>query len=235
MWQNRFAVTGGGALGGVFWLLTQMVGGTPLTVSAVVYAYAIIGGVIAAGIAIYVSADFLDQTKLEKIFMISAVAGLSFPSVISTIANAKDVAQIQGTNKQVQQSVEAVQQQISSPTVNPAQVAQDIKQAGTTLNANPASADVKLSYDTVSKTAINSLSTKAQQSGNPTDYVKAIEQIGTVPQFHLDATAKLVQLSNSNNAEVSAAAKPALERLNYGGVNFSRVNMAAPAPSHPHP
>jgi len=182
-----------------------------------------------------VSADFLDQTKLEKIFMISAVAGLSFPSVISTIANAKDVAQIQGTNKQVQQSVEAVQQQISSPTVNPAQVAQDIKQAGTTLNANPASADVKLSYDTVSKTAINSLSTKAQQSGNPTDYVKAIEQIGTVPQFHLDATAKLVQLSNSNNAEVSAAAKPALERLNYGGVNFSRVNMAAPAPSQPHP
>jgi hypothetical protein len=223
--RDLIAVISGGFIGGVFWLLTQIIGANTIALSTAVYAYAIIGGIIAAGIAAYLPSD-VDHSKVKKLFFVSAVAGLSFPSIISTATNAKDIAQIHGTNKQVQQSVEAVQQQISSPTVNPAQVAQDIKQAGSTLNTSPASADVKLNYDSVSKTAINSLSAKAQQSKDPSDYVKAIEQIGTVPQFHSDVTTKLVQLSNSSNPQVSAAAKPALMRLNYTAFQF---NEAAPA------
>lgn len=235
MWKHRVAVIAGGAIGGVFWLLTQFIGGHALPASALVYGYAILGGALAGGIAVYVSADFLDQTKLEKMFFFSAAAGLSFPSFISTIANAKDVAQIQGTNRQVEQTVS----QVSSPTASPTQIAQAIKQAGTTLSVNPASADVKLKFDAASKTAINNLSATAQHSSDPTNYVKALEQIGTIPQFHSDASSELLELSNSKNPHLSAAARPAFERLNYSTIQFNNAvatgpRAAEPSPTQPH-
>src|SRR6185312_4964896 len=234
MWGHRIAVIGGGAIGEAFWLVSQFVYGSTYSASALVCADAIGGGAIAAGFAIYVSADFLDKSKLEKMFFFSIAAGLSFPSILSTISNAKDIAQIHSTNRQVQQSVQTVQQQISSPGGNPAKVAQEIKQAGTALSVNPASPDVKLSYDAVSKTAISSLSAKATNAKNPADYVGAIAQIGTVPQFHFDAASKLAELSNSSNVRVSAAAKPALERLTEGTTQLNtEVEAATSNKSHP--
>lgn len=217
MSKDLISVCLGGLVGGVVWLLTQIIGANNFQLAPAVYVYALLGGMIAAGVATYVPSG-VDYTQVKKLFFVSAVAGLSFPSIISTTTNAKIVAQVRDTDKAVQQSVQTVSAQIASPGVNPQAVAQTVQQAGQALNSSPASSEVKLSYDSVSRAAISTLSTKAQNSSNPNAYVNAIEQIGTVPQLRTDAATQLAQLSNSKDREVSAAAKPALSRLSIGPV-----------------
>jgi hypothetical protein len=233
MSKDLIAVCLGGLLGGAFWLLTQIVGAESFALSWAAYGYALIGGVIAAGAATYIPAD-VNQTKANKVFFVSALAGLSFPSVISTAANAEDVAQIKGTNQKVESRVDSVQQQIASPTLNPAEVARDIRAAGVTIDSGPASSDVKQSYQSVSTNALDTLTAKAATAPNPTEYVKAIEQIGSVnPDLRAASTARLIDLSKSDNQSVSDAARPALNRQ-LGALPFG-INEAVAASSGPPP
>jgi phosphate/sulfate permease len=232
MSKGLIAVCGGGLLGGVFWLLTQIAGAATLDLPVSVYLYALIGGIIAAGLATYVPAD-VDHSKVERMFFISAAAGLSFPSIISTAVTAEDVAQIRGTNKQVERKVEALREQIRSDTTDPAQVAQAIREAGARLSSSPASADVKQSYDAVSRNAVESLGAQAAQSPDPQQYVQAIEQIATVnPQLRDASTAQLIELSRSDKPELSAVARPALERqLNRLPFEVKEAAAATDAPA----
>ncbi|MEM9501484.1 MAG: hypothetical protein AAF941_06515 [Pseudomonadota bacterium] len=205
-------VVAGGVIGGVFWIITQILGADSLNLPFGIYAYGILGGVLAAGVTAYIP-DNVDLENLKRLFFVSAAAGLSFPAVISTAVNAEDLASIRKTARDIDRSVVEVSEELSKSRVNPAEVSKSISQASVAVNSGVARAQERDQLEAVGRQAIESLAAEADTARNPAAYVKAIEKIGTAtPSLKLESTAKLIELAESERSSVATAAAPAKDR-----------------------
>lgn len=200
----------GGLVGGTFWLITQVLGADTFAIPGGMYAYGLLGGVLAAGAAAYIPDD-VDLTNHKRLLFVSALAGLSFPAVINTAVSADDLAAIRDTSKKIDAGVEDVKTQLKEGTAAPGEISNNFEEASAAVKSGTAKPEKVGQLESVGRQALDSLTKDA--SKDPTEYVKAIENIGaTTPGLKLESTAKLIELANSDNSSVAAAAKPAKDR-----------------------
>ncbi|MEM6475519.1 MAG: hypothetical protein AAF687_05070 [Pseudomonadota bacterium] len=209
--KNDFViVVFGGLVGGAFWLITQILGANTFAIPGGLYAYGLLGGVLAAGAAAYIPDD-IDLKNHKRLLFVSALAGLSCPSVINTAVSAEAVAQIRDTSKKIDKSVGDVSEKLADENASPGDISNSFTSMSGAVNSGAASQQDVGEVESVGRQALDTLAKDADK--NPDEYVKAIEKIGaTTPALKLESTAKLLELANSDNSAVAAAAKPAKDR-----------------------
>lgn len=222
-------ITAAGFCGGLLWIVTQIIGTPDPGLEIKHFLYALGGGWLAAGLYAY-TGDDPDTTKPEKMFFLSMLAALSFPSIVSNATNAEVIGK-KRVNASAVDKVADAQTSIAEAADRPEALVASLEDAKSKVERPSVDAEVREALSDVSVEAVRQLEVQATMSQDPERFTAAIEQVAAVdPRAARKSIATLGTLAASEDTAVSEAATQSLNRLRPTVVMPQRRDEEATAP-----